>query len=73
MARGRKKLSLDEQLEKITKEIDFTEESLKEMKALKKEIEDKIYQNRLVELDNLISSKGITYDDVKMMLEERAS
>ena len=35
MARGRKTLSLDEQLEKITTEIENMENSLKEMKQTK--------------------------------------
>ena len=36
MARGRKSLSLDEQLAKITTEIDNMESSLKEMKKQRK-------------------------------------
>ena len=36
MARGRKALSLDEQLEKITTEIENMESSLKEMKKQRK-------------------------------------
>ena len=43
MARGRKAaLTLDEQLEKITAEIDNMENSLKEMKKAKKDLEDQI-------------------------------
>ena len=48
MARGRKSLSLDEQLEKITAEIDNMESSLKEMKKAKKDLEEQIRQARLV-------------------------
>lgn len=39
MARGRKNLTLDEQLSKITTEIEDMENSLKEMKKTKKELE----------------------------------
>ena len=68
MARGRKSLSLDEQLVKITTEIDNMENSLKEMKKAKKDLEDQIKQARLAELDELISEKGLSFEEVKKML-----
>ena len=68
MARGRKSLSLDEQLAKITTEIDNMENSLKEMKKAKKDLEDQIKQARLAELDEIISEKGLSFDEVKKML-----
>ena len=69
MARGRKaSLSLDEQLVKITTEIENMESSLKEMKKAKKDLEDQIKQARLAELDELISEKGLSFDEVKKML-----
>ena len=67
MARG-KKLSLDEQLAKITTEIENMENSLKEMKKAKKDLEDKIKQARLAELDDIISEKGLSFDEVKELL-----
>ena len=68
MARGRKALSLDEQLEKITAEIDNMENSLKEMKKAKKDLEDQIKQARLAELDDIISEKGLSFEEVKELL-----
>ena len=68
MARGRKSLSLDEQLAKITTEIENMESSLKEMKKAKKDLEDKIKQARLSELDDIISEKGLSFEEVKKML-----
>lgn len=68
MARGRKSLSLDEQLEKITAEIDNMESSLKEMKKAKKDLEEQIKQARLSELDDLISEKGLSFEEVRKML-----
>ena len=68
MARGRKALSLDEQLAKITTEIDNMESSLKEMKKAKKDLEDQIKQARLSELDGIISEKGLSFEEVKKML-----
>ena len=68
MARGRKTLSLDEQLEKITTEIENMESSLKEMKKAKKDLEDQIKQARLAELDEIISEKGLSFEEVKKML-----
>ena len=70
MARGRKSLSLDEQLAKITAEIDNMESSLKEMKKAKKDLEDKIKQARLSELDEIISEKGLSFEEVKELLSK---
>lgn len=68
MARGRKALSLNEQLAKITAEIENMESSLKEMKQAKKDLEDQIKQARLAELDEIISEKGLSFEEVKKML-----
>ena len=70
MARGRKSLSLDEQLEKITTEIENMESSLKEMKKAKKELEDQIKQTKLSELDDIISEKGLSFEEVKELLSK---
>ena len=70
MARGRKSLSLDEQLVKITTEIDNMENSLKEMKKAKKDLEDQIKQARLSELDDIISEKGLSFEEVKELLSK---
>ena len=68
MARGRKTLSLDEQLEKITTEIENMESSLKEMKQTKKELEEQIRHAQLSELNDLINERGLTFEEVKKML-----
>ena len=71
MVRGRKAaLTLDEQLEKITAEIDNMENSLKEMKKAKKDLEDQIKQARLAELDDIISEKGLSFEEVKELLNK---
>ena len=71
MARGRKSsLTLDEQLTKITTEIDKMETSLKEMKQAKKDLEEQIKQARLTELDDLISEKGLSFEEVKELLSK---
>ena len=70
MARGRKSLTLDEQLAKITTEIENMETSLKEMKQAKNELEDQIRQTRLAELDDIISEKGLTFEQVKELLDK---
>ena len=67
MARG-KRLSLDEQIEKITTEIENMENSLKKLKATKKELEEQIRLTRLSELDEIISEKGLSFEEVKKML-----
>lgn len=68
MARTKKNLTLEEQLENITLEIEKLEESLKEHKKTKKELEEQIKMNRLLELDEIISVSGKTFDEIKEML-----
>lgn len=70
MARGRKSLTLDEQLAKITTEIENMESSLKEMKQAKKDLEEQIKQARLAELDEIISEKGLSFEEVKELLSK---
>ena len=70
MARGKKKLTLDEQLTKVTAEIETTEATLTELKETKKELEEQIHQQRLSELDELIQEKGLSFDEIKEMLSK---
>lgn len=71
MARGRKPaLTLDEQLAKVTEEIENMESNLKELKKAKKDLEEQIKANRLSELDELITENGLSYDEVKEMLNK---
>ena len=70
MARGRKNLTLYEQLAKITTEIENMETSLKEMKQAKKELENQIRQTRLAELDEIITEKGLTFEQVRELLDK---
>ena len=70
MARGRKSLTLDEQLAKITTEIEHMELSLKEMKQATKDLEEQIKQARLAELDDIISEKGLSFEEVKELLSK---
>ena len=46
------------------------ESSLKEMKKAKKDLEDQIKQSRLAELDELISEKGLSFEEVKELLNK---
>ena len=68
MPRGKKNLTLDEQLAKISVEIENMENSLKEMKKTKKELEEQIRQAKLSELNDLINERGLTFEEVKKML-----
>ena len=70
MPRGKKNLTLDEQLAKITTEIDNMESSLKEMKKAKKDLEEQIKQARLTELDELISENGLSFEELKELLSK---
>ena len=47
------------------------ETSLKEMKKAKKDLEDQIKQARLAELDDIISEKGLSFEEVKELLNKK--
>ena len=68
MARQRKLLSLEEQLEKFISDIQITEKHLQELRESKKDIEDKIRVRNMEELDALIVQSGKSYEEVKAML-----
>lgn len=71
MARGRKKaLTLEEQLANTISQIEETEERLEELKDKKDELEGQLKMNRIAELDDLITSHGLSIEDVKEMLEK---
>lgn len=70
MARGRKNLTLDEQLDRITKEIHTMEDSLIKLNEAKNDLEEQIHRNKLEELDNLISKSGLTIEEVKELLNK---
>lgn len=55
---------------KVTAEIEATEATLTELKATKKELELQIHQQRLSELDELIQEKGLSFDELKTMLNK---
>lgn len=71
MARAKKPETLEEQLEKVNVDIEITKEKLNKLKKKKRYLEEKIKNNRLAELDELLTSEGKTVDDVKSMLLEQ--
>ena len=68
MARLRKVLSLDEQLEKVVSDIEITKKQLQELGSLKKDIDEQIRVRNMEELDALIVQSGKTYEEVKALL-----
>lgn len=71
MARGKKNLSLEEQLANITVEIESMEASLSKLKETKTELEKQIKQNRLAEIDELITASGMSIEEVKELLANK--
>ena len=71
MARGKKNLSLEEQLANITVEIESMETSLSKLKETKTELEKQIKQNRLAEIDELITASGMSIEEVKELLANK--
>lgn len=71
MARGRKiALSLDEQLAKVTEEIATTKNHIKELESEKKQLEEKIHQEQLSQINKLMIEKGMSFEDLKKVLEK---
>ena len=70
MARGVKKLSLEEQLAKVEADIAATEEQLKDFKSQKKEIEAAIKEEKLRKLLAIVEEKGLTIDQAIEKISE---
>ena len=71
MARPKKViLTPEEQLEKLTADIEAAKSNLKELEAQKKELEVQIKMSRLAQLDELISASGKSLDEVKELLSK---
>ena len=69
MPRGRKPaLTLEEQLQKITDEIDDLKANIKELEKAKEDLEEQIRLNRLSELDDMITESGLSFEEVKELL-----
>lgn len=69
MARGRKTYTLDEQLKKITTEIENIEKVLNEKKREQKDILSQIETRDMKELYQYMKDNGKTIDDIKALIE----
>lgn len=70
MARGKKSLTPEENLERIIGLIKDNEDAIKKLKAEKVQVEEEIKQKRLAELDALISESGKSFEEVKELLSK---
>lgn len=68
MARGKKNLTLDEELAKITEEIDVMESALQKLKIHKAELEEKVKQAQLAELYDMIMQSGKNFEEIKTLI-----
>lgn len=75
MARGRRKavsnLTLEEQVASIQAEIDTLAEKMKDAKARKKELQDKISEREKEDVYRVFIQSGKTLEDLKVLLAER--
>ena len=75
MARGRRKavsnLTLEEQVASIQAEIDNLAEKMKDAKARKKELQDKISEREKEDVYRGFIQSGKTLEDLKVLLAER--
>lgn len=74
MARGRRKavsnLTLKEQVASIQAEIDNLAEKMKDAKARKKELQDKISEREKEDVYRVFIQSGKTLEDLKVLLAE---
>lgn len=68
MARGKKNYTLEEKLEIVNKDIENTKACLQKLELEKKELEEQIRQNKLEEIDKMMTQNGKTFDDVMAFL-----
>ena len=65
MAKLKKNATLEEKLEYYNEAISKAESELKELKTMKKSIEQEIKDKELADLQNLMKEKGVTVDELK--------
>lgn len=70
MARGRKSLTPEENLERINGLIKENEDAIKKLKSERIQVEEEIKQKRLAELDALISESGKSFEEIKELLSK---
>lgn len=68
MARGKKTYTLEEKLEIVCKDVENTKMCLEKLETEKSELESQIKQQRLDEIDKLMTQNGKTFDDVMAFL-----
>ena len=68
MARGKKTYTLEEKLEIVNKDIENMKQCLQKLEEEKKELESQIRQQRLEEIDKLMTQNGKTFDDIMAFL-----
>lgn len=68
MARGRKSYTLEEKLQIVTNDIENTKMCLQKLENDKKDLEEQIRQQRLDEIDKLMTQNGKTFDEVMAFL-----
>lgn len=69
MARTKKKLSPEEELQAVITQIAETEEQLKRLKSEKAELEAKIEETELKNLRDTIKAKGLSIEEAIAKLE----
>lgn len=74
MARTKKTKSVEEQLEKVICDIKTTQENLKKLRKMKRELEKELENekriNNLDRLDKVIDSEGISYEEAERRLRQ---
>ena len=60
--------SYERKISEIEAEIEKLEATVQSKKQQKKELEDKLKQCRLMELDELIAKSGKNFDEIKLVL-----
>lgn len=70
MAGRKKNLTLEEELAKITEQIDIMESALQKLKIHKAELEEKLKQAQLAELYEMIMQSGKSFEEVRKLLSE---
>lgn len=73
MTKGHKialSLDEDEQLVKVTEKIAATKNHIKELESEKKQLEEKIHQEQLSQINKLMIEKGMSFEDLEKVLKK---
>jgi septal ring factor EnvC (AmiA/AmiB activator) len=73
MPRGKKKMTLEEQLEQVKADIETTKAKLSELEQKEKDLNKMIEEEELRNLRGIIKEYGLSFEDIRTLITKENS